>query len=142
MRKLTNVGTLALLVIVIGAAGCGKSSRLAGGSASAAVQGSWQTTPGQPGASLVLKGNNLEFHSANGQEWYKGTFTLQDDTSPKRMTVLISDCPAPQYVGKTANAIYEVNDGTLTIASFEPGSPKIPAGFNDPGISKLTFKIQ
>lgn len=141
MRKLTNVGMFAMLVFILGSAGCARKSSQTTGD-SAAVQGKWQSTPGQPGATLELKGNNLEFHTANGQEWYQGTFTLQEDVSPKRMTVTIKDCPMPKYVGKTANAIYEVNNGTLTIAAFEPGNPNTPATFTDQGVSRLSFKMQ
>jgi uncharacterized protein (TIGR03067 family) len=91
---------------------------------------------------LVLSGNNLEFHGANPQEWYKGTFTLHEDTTPKQMIVVITDCPAPQYIGKTANAIYRIENGTLTIAGNEPGNPAMPATFDAPGTRLVTFTAQ
>jgi uncharacterized protein (TIGR03067 family) len=111
----------------------------------AALQKSWRgEEQGQPAGqtnSLVLSGNNLEFH-ANSQEWYKGTFTLHEDTNPKQMIVTITDCPAPQYVGKIANAIYRIENGTLIIAGNEPGNPVVPASFDAPGTRLLKFDAQ
>jgi len=142
MRKFATVGSLALLVCVVGAVGCAKSHKPAD---PASLQGTWKSPVArgdQQPNTLVLQGNTLDFHAGNGQEWYKGTFVLQDDTNPKRMIVTITDCPLPQYVGKTANAIYEVNNGTLVIAANEPGNPATPARFGMPGVAQLTLKLQ
>jgi len=110
------------------------------------LQKSWHgEEQGQPASqtnSLVLSGNNLEFHGANPQEWYKGTFTLREDTTPKQMIVTITDCPAPQYVGKIANAIYRIENGTLIIAGNEPGNPAFPASFDAPGCRLIRFSAQ
>jgi uncharacterized protein (TIGR03067 family) len=112
----------------------------------AALQKSWRgqeqgSAAGQTN-SLILSGNNLEFHGPNAQEWYKGTFTLREDTTPKQMIVTITDCSAPQYVGKIANAIYRIENGTLTIVGNEPGNPVMPASFDAPGVQLMTFKAQ
>ena len=73
-------------------------------------------------------------------ERYKATFTLREDMSPKQFVAVITECPAPQYVGKTANAIYRVEDGTLTITGNEPGNPAMPAVFDAPGARRIVFK--
>jgi hypothetical protein len=73
-------------------------------------------------------------------EWYKATFTLREDMSPKQFVAVITECPAPQYVGKTANAIYRVENGTLTTTGNEPGDPAMPAVFDAPGARLIVFK--
>jgi uncharacterized protein (TIGR03067 family) len=136
------------MAIVFAAVGCSKkdTAEPAVKSDLATIQKSWNGQErgralGQTNM-LVLSGNNLEFHGANPQEWYKGTFTLHEDTTPKQMIVVITDCPAPQYIGKTANAIYRIENGTLTIAGNEPGNPAMPATFDAPGTRLVTFTAQ
>jgi uncharacterized protein (TIGR03067 family) len=146
MKNSTNV--LVLSLVLLAASGCSKRNNPGSSAKSDAVmlQKSWQGEEGARGASqansLVLSGNNLEFHGSNPQEWYKGTFTLREDTTPKQMIVTITDCPVPKYIGKTANAIYRIENGTLTIAGNEPGNPAIPASFDAPGTRLITFKAQ
>ncbi len=90
-------------------------------------------------ASLVLQGSSLEFHGADTNEWYKAAVSVYD-TTPKQLVVVIIDCSVPEYVGRTSYAIYQIQDGTLTITGNEPGNPVAPAGFDAPGSRKLAFK--
>ena len=109
----------------------------------ALLQGTWSgqevgsDTPGSP--SLTISGNNIEFHGANPQEWYKAKFTLLEDTTPKRLDAVLSECPFPQYVGKTGHAIYKVEGGKLTLTGNEPGNPAVPASFDAPGARQFVF---
>ena len=110
----------------------------------ASLQGTWSghevSANAGPGAcSMIIQGNKLEFHGADPREWYKATFTLREDTTPKQETAVITDCPFPQYVGKTDHAIYEVQNGTLTFAGNEPGDPAVPTSFDDPNSRKFVF---
>jgi beta-lactamase regulating signal transducer with metallopeptidase domain len=110
---------------------------------SVALHGKWrghEIGAGASGASsLLIQGSNLEFHGADTNEWYQGTFSLYD-TIPKQLVIKITGCPVPQYVGLTGHAIYELKDGTLTITGNEPGNPAVPAGFDASGARKLVFK--
>jgi len=163
MTITSNLLLVSLTALVLAAVGCSKkdqpelAAKSAGGTAKsdlattvksdlAMIQKSWHGQEGAGAAagtnSLVLSGNNLDFHGANPQEWYKGTFILHEDTTPKQMIVTITDCPAPQYVGKIANAIYKIENGTLTIAGNEPGNPAMPATFDAPGSRLVTFTAQ
>lgn len=140
MKMIIKVFSLVIVLTLIGFAGCSRHKP-----DSVALQGAWQGSQkgqSQAGDSLTLSGDKLEFHTANGQEWYKGTFTLHEDTNPKQMTVVITDCAAPQYVGKTANAIYRIENGTLTIAAYEPGNAAIPTSFSAQGLRVMDFKMQ
>lgn len=140
MKKITDMFRLGFVVMLVVASGCSKSHP----SDSASLQGTWKgqeigaSAKGSP--SLVLSGGNLEFHGADTNEWYKATYTLREDTNPKQLVAVITECPAPQYVGKTANAIYRVENGTLTITGNEPGNPAMPATFDARGARQIVFK--
>ena len=106
-------------------------------------QGKWHGKEagreGDSEATLTLNGANLEFHGMDTNEWYKGTFKVYD-TNPKQIVATVTECPLHQYVGQTSYAIYQIQDGILTLTGNEPGNPTVPAGFDAPGSRKLTFK--
>jgi hypothetical protein len=108
-----------------------------------ALQGTWKgkETGGRSegNAVIVIQGSTLEAHCADTNEWYKAAITLFD-TTPQQMLVVIKDCPAPQYVGQTACAIYALKDGELTISGNEPGFLATPTGFDAPGVRKFVLK--
>ena len=142
MRVLCGVGILAF--------GCSKSHTPNSGTSqkpdSVALQGTWSgsevgaETQGSP--SLTVNGTTLEFHGANPQEWYKATFTLQEDTTPKQLEAVVTECPFPKYVGKTAHAIYKIEDGKLTLTGNEPGNPAVPASFDAQGARQIVFTLK
>ena len=108
-----------------------------------AFQGTWhgqETGANDRGtATLVVRGSTFEFRGADANEWYKATFSAYD-TTPKQMVTTITDCAIPEYVGRTAYAIYELRDGTLTVAGNGPGNPKVPSTLDARGARKFTFK--
>jgi uncharacterized protein (TIGR03067 family) len=120
--------------------GCSKPHK----SDSITLQGTWSGqemgVKGTESPSLVIRGSNLEFHGANSNEWYKATFSLREDTNPKQLVAVITECPFRQYVGKTENAIYQIQNGTLTLTGNEPGNPAMPMGFDAPSARKIVFK--
>jgi uncharacterized protein (TIGR03067 family) len=140
---------IALCSVGIVASGCSKSQ-----TASAPLQkpdsevlhGTWGGkevgAENQGSPSITFEGTKLEFHGANTQEWYKATFTLREDTTPKQLQAVITDCPVPQYVGKMANAIYKIEDGKLTLTGNEPGNPAVPASFNAQGARQIVFTLK
>ena len=134
MKKLMMVICGVGLVV----AGCSKPIK----SDSAVLQATWNgaeaNVKGSP--SVVFQGSTLEFHGGNTNEWYKATFTLREDTNPKQLVAVITECPAPQYVGKTVQAIYQFENGVLTLTGNEPGNPAVPASFDAPGARKIVFK--
>lgn len=109
---------------------------------SAALQGIWigNEKNGPDGSNtLTIRGSTLEFHGANPNEWYKATFTLREDTTPKQLIAVITACPAPQYVGKKGYSIYQIRDGIFTLSGNEPGKPAPPKSFDAPGGRKFVF---
>lgn len=109
------------------------------------LQGTWicqdNEANGANWSSLVIQGSNLELHGKNANTLCKATFSLRGDTNPKQLIAVIIESSDPQYVGKTVNVIYQIQDKTLTLASNEPGDPAVPAGFDAPGADKLVFKL-
>jgi uncharacterized protein (TIGR03067 family) len=89
---------------------------------------------------LMIGGNALEFRAADTNEWYKGTFTLREDVNPKQLVGVVTECPAPEYIGKTVYAIYRIEAGTLTLTGNEPGKPEVPTSFEAPGSRKFVLK--
>lgn len=129
------------VAFLVGCAGCSTPQKK---NDMALLQGTWQGTEsghGSGGAcTLTISGNTLDFRGADSSEWYKGTFTLREGTKPKQLTGMIGDCPAPEYVGKTVNAIYRLEDGSLTLTGNEPGNPQPPDNFDAPGSRKFVLR--
>ena len=80
---------------------------------------------------MTITGNSIHFQGSTKDEWYKATFTLRTEASPKQLVAKITECSAPEFVGKSSYAIYKIEDGTLTLAGREPGSPDAPKSFGD-----------
>jgi uncharacterized protein (TIGR03067 family) len=113
-------------------------------SESSKLQGTWKGSEagdGRPGeCTLVVSENHMEFHAGNPNEWYKGTFVLRKDSDPKQVVCTITDCPAPQYIGKISYGLYRIEKGTMTLVGNEPGSPQPPSGFDDPKTRRFQLK--
>ncbi len=111
----------------------------------AALQGTW-TGPeigsaSQSKAVLTITGSNLDFRGADTNEWYTATFVLHENVNPKQLIAVVTACPAPPYVGKTANAIYQFEGGSFRLSGNEPGDPTMPASFtNAPGARQFLFQ--
>jgi uncharacterized protein (TIGR03067 family) len=108
------------------------------------LQGTWSPADieasGTGWPSLVIQGSNLDFRGMNTNYWFRASFSLREDTNPKQLVAVITESADPKDVGKTANAIYEIQDGKLIITVNEPGDPAVPAGFDAPGADKFVFK--
>jgi uncharacterized protein (TIGR03067 family) len=113
---------------------------------SAALQGTWTgkelSADSDDPCRLVVSGQTFEFHGPDANEWYKGTFTLREDSNPKVMVAAITECPVEKFNGKTDYAIYRLDNGTLTLTACEPGNPEVPAGFDAPETRRFVFKLK
>ena len=90
---------------------------------------------------LTITANTLSFQGGNPGEWYKGTFELPANKDPRQLAGTIKECPAEAIIGKTAWAIYKIEDGTLTLVGNPPGSPEPPKTFNGDANSR-TFTLK
>lgn len=117
------------------------------------IQGSWAGQEVRNGrsfqSSLSLVGRDWEFHGADLNDWSKGTYTLREDTTPKQLTVVITQSPRSQEIGETIHAIFQVrpgpqtdqqpDQGTLILTANAPGNPQPPAGFGDRQARQIVF---
>ena len=140
---------IALCIAAIFASGCStpsesKSAAVASESPtspkpnSTVFEGSWNGREGP--ASLIVSGQTLEFHGADADDWIKGTFTLREDINPKQWVGTVTECAAPEVIGKKCYAIYKIEDGALTISGNQPGDSNIPQAFDAPGSREVIFK--
>jgi uncharacterized protein (TIGR03067 family) len=109
------------------------------------IQGNWkgeEVGADDGTATLKISGQDIEYRGSNPNDWYKGTLTLREDTKPKQCVLVVTGCAVPDYVGKNCMAIYELANGTLTIAGNEPGNPDPPSSFGSQGARLFKFKLQ
>ncbi|HSU57038.1 MAG TPA: hypothetical protein VLT36_23550 [Candidatus Dormibacteraeota bacterium] len=100
-----------------------------------AIQGTWKgrskSDNPEHQVTFVVSGKQFDFHDqTETNNWYKGTFILKEDTSPRQFIATITECPFPEYVGKTSKAIYRIEKGALTITAYEPGKEGVPKTFD------------
>jgi len=172
MKRIMTVRCAFICLVLLAAAGCstpqqpastsatpsaGSDAQVVGSSGmqsksktplsdSTALQGAWTgkelSADSDAPCRLVVSGQNFEFHGPDPNEWYKGTFTLREDSNPKVLVAAISECPVEKYNGKTDFAIYRLENGTLTLTAYEPGNPEVPAGFDAPETRRFVFKLK
>jgi uncharacterized protein (TIGR03067 family) len=80
--------------------------------------------------------------TTSGVEAYKGTYTADPLSSPKRLTGEITDCPYAPYVGQTTNAIYKIEGTGLTFAGNEPGNSAVPTSFTPGGNTRVFLLVK
>jgi len=146
MSTKTIVFNLLLGAALIAAAGCASNHNTPATvvSDSSRMQGAW--TGHERGADqdaaashFIIAGNNFEFRGSDANEWYKGTFTLKEDANPKQILITVKECSAPQYVGQASHGIYKFDGAKLIITAREPGTPDMPAAFDEPGARCIDF---
>jgi uncharacterized protein (TIGR03067 family) len=120
------------LAALVSAAGCCSTCK---SKSSDSLQGKWSghETGNSGTCTLAISGNKLDYQGAQSGDWCKGTFTLNQDASPKQLVGVITDCESTDAVGKVINAIYKIENGTLTVCGNSPGDVDMPASFNAPG---------
>jgi uncharacterized protein (TIGR03067 family) len=100
---------------------------------SALLQGKWEGfevgREAEGRCTLTVSGDTMRFQGANQDEWYQTTFTLHAGAGLNHLDATITDCPAPDFIGKPAFSIYKIEAGKLTIAGHAPGTPGAPQGF-------------
>ena len=145
-----------LLMVLCGVgilvSGCSKSPKPKPGSLT--LQGTWNAVSGRINGTdhdlssaqsfLIIEGAN--FQDLEGKSLTKGTFSLREDTTPKQLEAVITECSTPDLVGKTVHAIYKIEeskDGRFTLLTFtenQPGNPDVPDSFDAAGATKIVSK--
>jgi uncharacterized protein (TIGR03067 family) len=134
---LTTCGLTILLAA--GIVSCGKPK-----AGQASLEGRWSGfEQGRPDnkLTLTLNGDRFAYWNTQSNEWGRGTFVVNDTLQPAQMDLTFQECPAPQYMGKVALAIYELQRDELKFAGSEPGSTQRPTNIaGGQGVRTLTFK--
>jgi uncharacterized protein (TIGR03067 family) len=142
MRRTAELLRLGLVVMLAAAAGCATQQR----SDFAALQGKWKGHESgrntENSVTVAFSGANLEYRASDPNVWYKATFCLREGANPKQLLAVITDCPFPQYAGKTAYAIYRLEDGVLRVTANQPGNPAVPADFDAPDARQFVLKAE
>lgn len=106
------------------------------------LQGTWEgVLVGHESAgkiTITFAGNTLHFQGLNAKEWYDATFTLVEGTSPRQLRATITGCERAKDIGKVVEAIFKIEEGTLSLAGFEGEAIEPPKDF---GNGKLIFEI-
>lgn len=133
--------TLAIVLCSVGilAFGCSKSRKPDSITLQGTWSGLWVGHEKQGAHSLVLDGTTFEYRGARPDDWEKATFSVREDTTPKQLDAVVTDCPAPGYVGKTIHMIYKIDDGKLTLAASKPGNLDAPESFDAEGARVFVF---
>ncbi len=99
----------------------------------AQLQGSWEGVQiGQAGKySVAIAGNSLRYEGPKPNEWYETTFTLPAGEYPQQLHATITGCPRKDDIGRKVVAIFKIEDGTLTLAGYDPDSQDSPDPFED-----------
>ena len=133
-------------VLIASAAGCASNHNTPATvvSDSALMQGAWTGHDAGAGSDaeashFIIAGNNFEFRGTDANEWYKGTFTLKEDTKPKQILITVKECSASQYVGQASHGIYKFEGAKLIITAREPGTPDMPADFDEACARRIDF---
>ena len=144
MKKLSDLVAVALVITTVLMSGCNSTDDTPVSDVEK-LQGTWVGKElGQEGeVKLIFSGNSIDFKGAGPQEWYKGNAVFNEESTPKQADFTISECPAPDYVGKIAKGIYKLEDGTFTLAGSEPGNESRPSSFDPSGGTRVfDFKLQ
>jgi RNA polymerase sigma factor (sigma-70 family) len=109
------------------------------------LQGTWRgeelgagRVPGP--VQITLHGTTIDFRGADPREWYKATVSLRENTKPKQLSYVVTECSEPDYVGKTGYGIYAFENAGFKLSANEPGVQSVPASFNAPGVRQFLFK--
>lgn len=142
MRRTVDMLILISVVVLLGVPGCSALRK----SDSARFQGMWKGdevgASMKGGCRLTVSGAHWEFRGGDSNEWYRGDFSLREDANPKQIVLSISECPAPQFIGKTSYGLYRFKKDTVTLAVNKPGDPKVPLSFAAPGTRQFVLKQQ
>ena len=138
--KTRNLITVCGLTILLAAviAGCSKQK-----SPEASLQGRWSgfETGNSEKITIAFSGNQFTYWDAKTNEIGSGTFVVNDTVQPKQMDLTFEKILAPNYVGKVALAIYELQQDELKFAGAEPGSTVRPTNIaGGQGIRTFTLK--
>lgn len=126
-------------VALLGAVGCGGGEARNGGGGDPELVGNWSgkelSSPSSEWT-FAITDTTVDVQTS-GIEAYKGTYTADPTSNPRQLTIVITDGAFAAYVGKNSNAIYKIEETTLTLAGNEPGISAMPTSFATGGTARI-----
>ncbi len=78
---------------------------------------------------ILIAGNSFHFHR-DTNFWFETTITLPACKAPKQLHATIKECPQASSIGQVVRAFFEIEDGTLTLATIVDDAEETPSGFD------------
>jgi uncharacterized protein (TIGR03067 family) len=105
----------------------------------AALKGKWEPTSSESGGNKDDEANYKEYRVVfdgdqftilkSGETHMKGTVKLDVSQTPKRIDMVIEECPDPDNKGKSLLGIYELNGDELKWCFVPPNGGERPSSF-------------
>jgi len=109
----------------------------------ASLQGTWEGKEigGKlSNCQIVVTGNTAEFRSSDTNEWLKANFSLREQTNPRQIVFVTTDCAYPPHIGITRYGIYRFEKNLVRLTANEPGVVHSPAVFDEPGARQFELR--
>ena len=105
------------------------------------LTGTWTGTEdtGEPYTFVFSETDWSMTHDGDG-DWQQGTYTTNDNASPKQLDLYITGSSDNQSIAEIALFIYKIEGNTLTLTGSEPGDSYRPSEFSEGGASR-TFMV-
>jgi len=134
MIRLLFIIIVTFVVFLLSMSGCNKENNNTSGPISdkTELEGTWigyEVGRSTGTWTFTMTGNQISISGRNGAEWYKGTVTMHQGTTPKQADIKVTECAEFEYVGKTTLFIYKIQNNTATFAGNEPGATVRPTAF-------------
>lgn len=106
------------------------------------LQGHWEGEGAGGKCSITITGNTLLYRKST--DWFKTEFTLPAGTEPRQLHATIKECfpPADQSIGTVVHALFKLEDGTLTLATYGGPEKPSPEILDDPANRYVVKKVQ
>ena len=96
------------------------------------LQGTWDGfdvgDPSHQKITVTITGNSLHFYR-DKDFWFDTTFTLSAGTDPKQLHTTIKESANGDAKGELVGAIFKIEDGTFTLASYSSDNDDPPKNF-------------
>jgi len=126
----------AITGLLLATSGCRHASKPA-----TRLEGQWsgfKTARPDYKCTLSIKGDLIEYHGAESNDWVRGTFVLNEELEVPQMDLTIQE-PADQSK-KVILAIYQIDEDTLRVAAGHSGSPRPSEFAPGPQTDVFNFK--
>ncbi len=89
---------------------------------------------------ITITGDSFHFHR-DSNFWFATTITLPAGTAPQQLRATIKHSAPPEDSnGKVVDAIFKIENGTLTVAASGDGSKEAPKSFEAENVTRYELR--